>query len=820
MNSLAYAEYQRLTKEAFKKQGLSQPQRATLLRHAAALALPAACRAQVCESDARACRSRHKDLSPREQRDCLNRLFVESNACKFEAQAAARGGGFSAFRAALPRWIEAENAGAAAAALDPTPLRVRHAHYLAYWRYLTAAWLALHDADFTNARGAFSEARRHADHLSDQTYPLYSSKELAAEDIYIDAISSVKAKLFNQAAASFERWLALFPERQGTLDLRFDSVRANHIACVILDQVLTGIDSTESLDTLARHLRSTNVSLPTWTLWTRVRGIAAAAQLVPASVRSVIDGDNSLWILFLQYTALDEPDKSSGQARSFNLPRFLDMFMLTSDRHDWAQILAQNLRNALYVLVDYEQFRHNFPPDDEKELAALDRVPTVSDDLRTEELLRIVRRYLERRNSKLLPACDRASALLAEFSDASRLEFGEASEIHRKILESFRLPHVVVVEDIEAVDEARGSRTRVPRRSAKLNRLWNREPRHMNLQTPQTMEKGEYYYLRPTWNTRLQKDCALSLGEQLGRATAARWVDAFWRGLFLPHKVDATTFAEWILQFRPSERRFASLLFDALDFYDEERVRHEWIQAFQQLPLSAKRDPAFIGLGHGAKSGQSQRYYFRQGIKKLPEYLTLYGGKEKVIFRDLSEFVGETHGLRRPSAFVFIDDFIGTGGQASDFINWYFRRDEYKFLTESDVFLMVLAGFDDGIKVVQDLLRSKISGAHLSQVIAAKILKSEDRAFSESSRIWRDTAEARRAMEWAAEVGEELLASDPTLDSEGRPLYNPREDRLGWHGCQALVSFHYNIPSDTIPIFWSTGTRGGKPWVPLQKRTD
>lgn len=820
MNPQASAGYQRLINEAFKKQGLSLLQRAKLLRDAAALAMPAPCRGQACESDARECRRRHIHLLPSERRDCLNRLFVESNACKIEAQLAAGGGGVSAFRAALPKWTEAENAGTAAAALDPTPLRVRHAHYLAYWRCLTAAWLALHGADFPKAARTFSEARRHADHLGDQTYPFYSSKELAAEDIYIDAVSSVKAKLFNQAAASFERWLALFPERQGTLELRFDSIRANHIACVILDQVLAGTDSTESLDALARHLRSTNVSLPTWALCKRVRGIAAAAQLLPASVPSMIDGDNSLWTLFLPYTALDEPDKRSGQARAFNLPRFLDMSMLTSDRHDWAHILAQNLRNALYVLVDYERFRHDFPLDDEKELAALDRVPTVSDDLRTEELLRIVRRYLERRDPKLLPACDRASALLAEFSGTLPLGFVEASETYRQILESFRLPHVVVVQDIKAVDAASGSLKGVPRHNATLNRLWNREPRYMNFQTPQTIEKGEYYYLRPKWNTRLGKDRASSLGEQLGRATAGRWVDAFWRGLFSPHKVDATTFAEWILQFKPSERRFASLLFDALDFYDEERVRDGWIQAFQQLPLSAKRDADFIGLGHGAKSGQSQVYYFRQGLGKLPEYPALYGGKEKVIFRNLSEFIDETHGGRRPSTFVFIDDFIGTGGQASKFISWYFRHDEFNFLAESDVFLMVLAGFDDGIKLVQDILRSKISGSHLAQVIAAKVLKSEDRAFSESSRIWRDAAEARRAMEWAAELGEQLLASDPTLDGDGHPLYNPSDDKLGWKGCQALVSFHYNIPSDTLPFFWSRGNRGGKPWVPLQNRAD
>lgn len=523
----------------------------------------------------------------------------------------------------------------------------------------------------------------------------------------------------------------------------------------------------------------------------------------------------------IPYTSLGEADKTSGQIRALGLPRFLDLSGLTSDNVGCLEILYQSLRNVLYTLVDYERFRHDFPLEDEKGLPVLVPALAPSDEMRPEALLRIVRKYIERRDSKLLPACDRASTLFAKFpADSCVCSFPEALDTYQQILECFRFPHVILVDEVEDTEAStKASKTRA-RYSLTARRLWNRQHRVLELETLEPLDAGEYYYLRPTWNTRLGARYPLNRGERIGRARAARWVDAFWKGIFSPSKADATDFAHWILQFAPSERRFAALLFDALDVYDDERIRTEWVKAYQQLPVTAKRDVAFIGLGHAAKSGRSLVYSFRQAIARLPEYQTVYGGREKSIFRDLAEFASDSGGLVRPSTFVFVDDFIGTGGQASDFIRWYFRRKEFHFLKESDVFLLVLTGFESAIKEVVSVLRSEVHRPHSVGVIAAQPLREDDRAFADSSPIWHDALETRRAMEWAAQLGQELLASDPARDGKGQALYDPHRDALGWHGCQALVSFHYNIPSDTLPMFWSGGSRRGTPWVPLQRRSD
>jgi hypothetical protein len=803
---------------------MRQSQRVELLRRAATLALPRRCRGQNCESDARICRTRYDSLPDEDRRDCLARLWAESNAWKCEAQQAWKGEAQGAarphevagFTSALPSWIKAEQAASTAAALEPTRHRVHHWHYLAYWRSMTAGHLALHTADFATARLMFREAQQYAEHLADQFPPFFGTKELAAVSIFIDAIAAAKDLDFVQAADSFQQWLTLFPERRGTNDLWFDTVRANHLACLVLDQIRAGLDTTDSLEALSRHLRNTNVPLPIWTLYKRVRSLAAVAQVAPATLATVLETSEtrSLWTLFLLYTQLGASDKASGRARTFTPPRFLDIRALTSDRLGWQEILTQNLHNALYIIAEYERFRHDMPIDNERDLAPLTHQPRLDDALSTEELLRGVRTYLKRRDEGLLPACDRAMAMFAEFSSAVRSNrFAESVELHERILECFRFPHIVRVESVDV----QTSRV-LPRYNVTVRRQWNREPSTMQLQARAPLQRGEYYYLRPTWNTRLERQ--YFLGERPGLARSAQWVNAFWSGLFASHKVDPARFASWVLQFEPSERRFASILFEALDIYDEERVRKAWIDAFRRLPLPARRDAAFIGLGHTAKSGHQQIYYLRQALATLPEYQALYAGREKLVFRDLTEFKNEHRGLRRPSTFVFVDDFIGTGGQAGDFLEWYFRDDEFSFLATSDVVLMVLAGFDEAINKVESVLRRRIQSPHSTGVVSARVLTASNRAFSEGSRMWRDADEVRVAKSWATEIGRDLLASDPTRDGRGQPLYDPQRDALGWHDCQALISFHHNIPSDTLPIFWSRGLRRGVSWQPLQHRSD
>jgi len=267
--------------------------------------------------------------------------------------------------------------------------------------------------------------------------------------------------------------------------------------------------------------------------------------------------------------------------------------------------------------------------------------------------------------------------------------------------------------------------------------------------------------------------------------------------------VSAARFHDWILQFPEGERLLACRLLSALKIYDEEDVRSLWASVFKQLPLPVKRDAVFIGLGHGAKSGRHNPYPFRQGISRLPEYESLYSEREAKIFPDIAEF-NETSQYEKPSIIVFLDDIVGGGSQAVKYINNYFSN--YDWLNNVDVYLGVMVAFRTGIEKVEKALKGKVT-----KVIAAQIFEESDRAFSPNNPIWSTSEEANAAAEWAKRIGHEVLM--------GKEQYTPDQDALGWEGCQALVAFYYNVPNNTLPLFWSDGKcNGNEAWKPLIER--
>jgi hypothetical protein len=131
---------------------------------------------------------------------------------------------------------------------------------------------------------------------------------------------------------------------------------------------------------------------------------------------------------------------------------------------------------------------------------------------------------------------------------------------------------------------------------------------------------------------------------------------------------------------------------------------------------------------------------------------------------------------------------------------------KYKWLEDRQVYFCASVGLEDGINTLRNQVVGKVT------VVVGEILGGMHRAFSHSNPIWNSADECRKAEEWAKRLGEQLLL--------GVRPYNPQRDALGWCGCQALVAFHHNIPNDTLPMFWATGKREGKSWIPLFDRHD
>ena len=328
------------------------------------------------------------------------------------------------------------------------------------------------------------------------------------------------------------------------------------------------------------------------------------------------------------------------------------------------------------------------------------------------ELAQITLMYLERRSPRHKKFFQNTLRHLDRFNLAIRANnFNSSMAEQKKLLEaSLFCSHVIRVEDQKEIPEPLFFDEDTPSFLAKetsVLRLWNRRPDRITFEGAQNLKEGFYYYLRPKWNTRIYDDGYRyrNRHEQFLPSDIPRWLHLFFQNIFIGERVQPKRFHDWILQFDDSERLLACQIFDMLTFYSEDDVRRMWLEIYQyKLPPEAKtKNVAFFGLGHGAKSGHRTCYSFQQAISTLSPHERSFSSDKA--FQEISEF--NKIRIERPSTVVFLDDFIGTGRQASRYITSYFKK--YNWLTEVELYYCALVGFKDGIDDIKESLSEKIS---------------------------------------------------------------------------------------------------------------
>jgi hypothetical protein len=137
------------------------------------------------------------------------------------------------------------------------------------------------------------------------------------------------------------------------------------------------------------------------------------------------------------------------------------------------------------------------------------------------------------------------------------------------------------------------------------------------------------------------------------------------------------------------------------------------------------------------------------------------------------------------NALVFVDDFVGTGRQASENLPSVLEPHIHAIKQLSiPIFVSVIAGFAEGISKIDKVACSLALQIHVG---ACDVLDSGDRCFSSSSRIFPDEAKRTDAYALAMRKGKQLIPRAP----------------LGYGDCQALVVFEHNTPNNTLPILWA-----------------
>lgn len=224
-----------------------------------------------------------------------------------------------------------------------------------------------------------------------------------------------------------------------------------------------------------------------------------------------------------------------------------------------------------------------------------------------------------------------------------------------------------------------------------------------------------------------------------------------------------------------------------------------------------EKNTRFLGVGNPSESGAHLLYFFRQE-NRLSKKLFVY--TDEILDRS-----GAAPQLRFPEVkhYVFIDDFCGSGSQATcDDNNIKPCVDELKKLSvDVKVSYLMLFATSTGI------INVKKSGLY-DRVEAVIELDDTYKCFDANSRVFPQRNNFPFEKDFTKEFCYRL----------GRPLFRNINEKegwfgldleslsditaLGWNDCQLLLGFFHNTPDNTLPIIWYD--EDDVDWLPIFKR--
>ncbi len=269
---------------------------------------------------------------------------------------------------------------------------------------------------------------------------------------------------------------------------------------------------------------------------------------------------------------------------------------------------------------------------------------------------------------------------------------------------------------------------------------------------------------------------------------------------------------QWLRQFEnPASIECAMHLLDHVRVLD----RNDTTAALQSILES---HPQFRGswvvpFGNIKDSGVFQAYFSAD-----------LGREEIARQASLAEYV--EHGNGAP--LIFIDDFIGSGSQATDILAaWFERNDLRKPLGEQrdslhadarerlkavPIAFLFVAGWSDGVTKLQEICTTLGLDATVNCYVPENELP-----FAGPILLKRfGLDEVAQFLARCRVIGRELIRSE----QRAQPLSNSVvEDRaLGYGGRGMLLASFANVPSQTMTAIWMDGTVDGVPWWPLLRR--
>lgn len=271
----------------------------------------------------------------------------------------------------------------------------------------------------------------------------------------------------------------------------------------------------------------------------------------------------------------------------------------------------------------------------------------------------------------------------------------------------------------------------------------------------------------------------------------------------------------WLQQFGSSDHADCALhLLDCFKVLTREDTTNT-LRAF--LRQNKNFQGAWVAPFGGAKDSSSVQTYF---TADLPPGLIHGQGS-------LEEY--EKRGDKKP--LIFIDDFIGSGGQATDILATWFGRDDLRRkdlgeerealgqglverLTKIPVAFIFVSGWDSGIDAIKEIT-ARIG---LNASIYCHI-KEKDIPFAEKclqQKFPNNNDKINSFLLRCQEIGSDLARSQP---SDKEITEQKVQDRaLGYGGKAMLMASFLNVPTQTLSAIWMSGAADNVPWSPLLRR--
>lgn len=243
------------------------------------------------------------------------------------------------------------------------------------------------------------------------------------------------------------------------------------------------------------------------------------------------------------------------------------------------------------------------------------------------------------------------------------------------------------------------------------------------------------------------------------------------------------------------EHQLALLLLCNFVYYNEHEIQlmcnhllKKYIHVIKEsFRVTSKSDiisqSFFIPLGNISESGEKIAYDFRT-INGLPKDRF----PDQIIDKDKFEKDLDDKNIKY---IVFLDDVTISGTQANTYL------DKYGFLDKYEKFFLTFLSAEQA--------PIKLKSRNIN-IISCNILDKRNKVLSEESFVFNIFGKHKNC----------LIEDATLLVKHYGIIANDKYSPLGYDNSENLLSFHFNTPDNTLPIFWGEDNH----WKKLFKRYD